>query len=668
VYTQEDEPMSARPIRPEWVIDAVDDGFPSFSLSGLTRLSVLDTDVFVEDNVVTLAKEPGFVSARLTHGTGEFLGDENSRTEGVAIYERVIQQYETAHPEKAYKGGLVQLGAAAGVHGRPLRGRGRAPLHRRGTYKASRGKGKVTKPLSKIEQFTTLCQLSSLRKVDDAERFFHDRDGEDDVYASDVFYNPDVTGIFFRPRPWQCKVYGHLEMMKVADLIPSQVYIPRPGLAAYAVDMPQVEDGRPYIPNVLVVHKYDQNRDAHGRFAPAEVIYGPFTFESQAKDALTSLRRRKEYKQWARTYVSERFKQPTDEQESQGILTGDKRLSQGWFVLGERKDAPEEKITSQDGKAYVAQGHTRLGAQILAGRPEVLVRVFHVDSEGQLLKFNPNHDEQGRFASGDGGGKLAIPTFEEFVQHGAENRQGVDGLYSELKTNTYANPSLARKESYLRGRYAKAAQKLENLSFPLTVYRKVRLKDMADLRVDQPGLSWSMQQRKAQVVFGSLSSGKDYLLKAEIEPEAVNVPSTIYWQMHPIVGDEDEICTNSGASFHNLSIRVNNEWKLLKACDAELLKFNPNHDEKGKSASGDGSKYPKIKITGNCWVSNKGQVVPVKTIICRPHIRLVKGRNIDDVLAQGIFVFEALNIVANPPARSPAHKTIYILYLLVTFG
>jgi hypothetical protein len=42
-------------------------------------------------------------------------------------------------------------------------------------------------------------------------------------------------------------------MVKAADLIPSQTYIPRLGLLAYAMEMPQEEDGRAYLPNVVMV-------------------------------------------------------------------------------------------------------------------------------------------------------------------------------------------------------------------------------------------------------------------------------------------------------------------------------------------------------------------------------------------------------------------------------
>lgn len=156
---------------------------------------------------------------------------------------------------------------------------------------------KTTRPLSQMEQLACLAQLMPLQKVNDADRTYHNRDGRDDVYASSVFYHADVTGIYFVPRPWECKVYGQVTMMKVEDLVPTQVYIPRAGLAAYAVDMPQVEDGLPYLPNVVV----------------------------------------------------------------------------------------------KGGVAYVGQGHTRTGSQILAGRKEVLVRKFVMDSDGRLVKQTEDH-------------------------------------------------------------------------------------------------------------------------------------------------------------------------------------------------------------------------------------------------------------------------------------
>jgi hypothetical protein len=79
--------------------------------------------------------------------------------------------------------------------------------------------------------------------------------------------------------------------------------------------------------------------------ANAEVIYGPFSTEQQAKAELTKLRRSKAYKNFDMTYVRERFTKPTQAQESAGYELGDPRLSQGFFVFGARKRATDQAGT-----------------------------------------------------------------------------------------------------------------------------------------------------------------------------------------------------------------------------------------------------------------------------------------------------------------------------------
>ena len=151
---------------------------------------------------------------------------------------------------------------------------------------------KVTTPLSLMEKYRVVKYVKDLQKISDEEKARPNRDGEDDVFASQLYFNSDVTDFYFVPRPWECKVYGTVTLVKAADLIPSQTYIPRMGLLSYAMNMPQEEDGQAYLPNVVMVN----------------------------------------------------------------------------------------------GKAYVGQGHTRLGVQIAAGRENILVRRFDANPVAGLLK------------------------------------------------------------------------------------------------------------------------------------------------------------------------------------------------------------------------------------------------------------------------------------------
>ena len=114
--------------------------------------------------------------------------------------------------------------------------------------------GKVTASLSPLEKLRVVKYVSTLSKISDEEKARPNRNGEDDVFASQLYFHSDVVGFHFVPRPWECKVYGTVTMVKAADLIPSQTYIPRMGLLSYAMNMPQEEDGQAYLPNVVMVN------------------------------------------------------------------------------------------------------------------------------------------------------------------------------------------------------------------------------------------------------------------------------------------------------------------------------------------------------------------------------------------------------------------------------
>ena len=194
--------------------------------------------------------------------------------------------------------------------------------------------GKVTKPLSLLEKYRVVKYVKDLQKISDEEKDRPNRNGEDDVFASQLYFNSDVAGFYFVPRPWECKVYGTVTMVKAADLIPSQTYIPRMGLLSYAMNMPQEEEGQAYLPNVVMVN----------------------------------------------------------------------------------------------GKAYVGQGHTRLGVQIAAGRESILVRRFDASPVAGLLK----NAKDGGWVGVDFDGTLAT-SHGDLDFDGAEVGDPIWGMVNRVK-------------------------------------------------------------------------------------------------------------------------------------------------------------------------------------------------------------------------------------------
>ena len=194
--------------------------------------------------------------------------------------------------------------------------------------------GKVTTPLSLMEKYRVVKYVKDLQKISDDEKDRPNRNGEDDVFAYQLYFNSDVTDFYFVPRPWECKVYGTVTMVKADSLIPSQTYIPRMGLLSYAMNMPQEEDGQAYLPNVVMVN----------------------------------------------------------------------------------------------GKAFVGQGHTRLGVQVAAGREYILVRRFDANPIAGLLK----NTKEGGWIGVDFDGTLAVAA-DDMDYDGAEVGDPIWDMVNRVK-------------------------------------------------------------------------------------------------------------------------------------------------------------------------------------------------------------------------------------------
>jgi GNAT superfamily N-acetyltransferase len=163
---------------------------------------------------------------------------------------------------------------------------------------------------------------------------------------------------------------------------------------------------------------------------------------------------------------------------------------------------------------------------------------------------------------------VLLPTFEEFLDFCADGKPNViDRLWGEVGSDDpYDNgPAEDVKKKQLVMKFNKAIKKLHKVPFPATVYRKMRLKTPEQLRKHGVGLSWSTSERKAQVIYGDMAPGKDFLYRGEIDEDAVNWMETIYWRMSPMGNDEDELHLFKGAAIRNLSIKSKGSWQPVES-------------------------------------------------------------------------------------------------------
>lgn len=116
--------------------------------------------------------------------------------------------------------------------------------------------------------------------------------------------------------------------------------------------------------------------------------------------------------------------------------------------------------------------------------------------------------------------------------------------------------------------------KYNNLPDPVVLYRMITLNDISELDVTNIGIFWTDQEDKAKVYWGE-GTGKKYILKALVNSSAIDWKGTLYYNMHPEIGmDEQEI--------------------LLKESEIELLAY--------KEVGGEWiDKKMKVKAVGRYW-------------------------------------------------------------------
>jgi hypothetical protein len=78
------------------------------------------------------------------------------------------------------------------------------------------------------------------------------------------------------------------------------------------------------------------------------------------------------------------------------------------------------------------------------------------------------------------------PTFYQFIDNcaGDNSARIIERLWNELNDDTYIE-KLSQNEMIkkLKGKYQKALKKLQQIQFPILVYRKIRLLKPEDLRI-----------------------------------------------------------------------------------------------------------------------------------------------------------------------------------------
>jgi hypothetical protein len=158
------------------------------------------------------------------------------------------------------------------------------------------------------------------------------------------------------------------------------------------------------------------------------------------------------------------------------------------------------------------------------------------------------------------------PTFDQFIDNcaGDNSARIIERLWNELNDDTYIE-KLSQNEMIkkLKGKYQKALKKLQQIQFPILVYRKIRLLKPEDLRINEVGLSWSTSERKAQVIYGTMSAGKDFLYRSTVNEYAIDKYDTLYWRMHSVGNDEDELRLKRGSQINNLAIKSKGQWQLI---------------------------------------------------------------------------------------------------------
>jgi hypothetical protein len=179
----------------------------------------------------------------------------------------------------------------------------------------------------------------------------------------------------------------------------------------------------------------------------------------------------------------------------------------------------------------------------------------------------------------EGSAKVAhrrYPSFDDLLaEHG-----GVDGLIHDLggdnpwtealaweDSDTFAAMSEEEQEEYLLERYEEELNEIYEIAtwemarwkFPLTIYREVTLDtDIKDLRLENIGIYWSWDITAAEAHWGK-ETGSTYLLKAQIQEEAVDWERSLLALMNPHTGEEErEITLRQGAEIKLLGYREEN--------------------------------------------------------------------------------------------------------------
>jgi hypothetical protein len=98
--------------------------------------------------------------------------------------------------------------------------------------------------------------------------------------------------------------------------------------------------------------------------------------------------------------------------------------------------------------------------------------------------------------------------------------------------------------------YTTLVSNYRKLTFPLPIYRAVRLNGLGSLDTQRAGIFWTHDERSARVYATRYQQGgDDYILKALAMPEDVDWDETLRANVNPAHGEEEqEITLKRGAS------------------------------------------------------------------------------------------------------------------------
>jgi 8-oxo-dGTP pyrophosphatase MutT (NUDIX family)/ribosomal protein S18 acetylase RimI-like enzyme len=156
----------------------------------------------------------------------------------------------------------------------------------------------------------------------------------------------------------------------------------------------------------------------------------------------------------------------------------------------------------------------------------------------------------------------AIPDFDTFLRMAG----GLQNLVREFDEHYEEWPQLQdvppeqQQEKIDALAYQDLSQRFQNAvgeywgwEFPMTIYREIHIPNIAALRLDHVGINWAYDENTAEAHWGG--KGDKWLLRGQIQENAINWFMTIYHNIWPSLGEnEKEVTIKQGAKIELLGV------------------------------------------------------------------------------------------------------------------